>query len=155
MRLRHATTLVVVTSLMLPALADAKILTVIKSRTKANPSISANGFLEFPKDFRITITSNKGAMRLSGSFATIQCSHGDNSKTKVTQLKGSPRLSKKIKPSMKHSQACFISVSVIGDRPGKITVKVEGKQRKQRNDPAAAVAEPEPTPEPAPEVPAT
>lgn len=152
MRLRHATTLVVVTSLMLPVVADAKILTVIKSRTKANPAISASGFLEFPKDFRVTVTANKSGMRLAGSFATVQCSHGDKSKTKSVQIKGTPRVTKKFKPSMKHSQACFVSISVIGDRPGKVTVKLEGKQRKQENKPPAAAVSPEP--EPTPEVPA-
>jgi hypothetical protein len=140
MRLRPAAALAVTFALILPSFAFAKVLTEVRSQTKSTPTISASGFLEFPKQFRVTITSNKGGMKVAGSFAAVNCSHGEHSKTKYTPFKGSPRINKRIKPSMKHSQACFVSLSIVGDRPGTLKVKLTGTKRKGEASSAASAA---------------
>jgi hypothetical protein len=143
MRLRYFTTLGVAGALALgavalPGVASGKLLTEVTSKTKSNPSISGSAFLEFPKHFRIVITASKHQTQLGGSIASVQCSHGENAKTKSIAIKGKPKVNKKVKPSMKHAQACFISVTVQGDRPGRIKLRIEGDKRKSGNDTAAA-----------------
>ena len=150
MLFRRAIASALLLALIVPVFASAKTLTTVRSRTEANPSLSASGFLEVPKEFRVTITASK-RMDLDGSTVTASCSKNDNSKTKIVVIKGKPRLSKKFKPSFKNADACFIGMSIVGDRPGRLTVKLTGTKRKlHKQKPVAAAPAPEPAPVPEP-----
>lgn len=150
MLFRRAIFLGVLLALLVPAFASAKVLTTVSGKFDANPSLSASGFLEFPKEFRVTVTSNKN-MDLDGSTVTASCSKGDDSKTKVVVVKGKPRVSKKFKPSFKNATICFISMSIVGDKPGRLRVKLTGTKRKLHKD--KPVKTPAPAPDPVPEYP--
>jgi acyl-coenzyme A thioesterase PaaI-like protein len=152
-RFRLALVFALALALAVPLFASAKVLTVVRSRTDANPSISASGFLETPKSFRVTVTSSKN-MSLNGSTVSLNCSHGDHSKTRIVVIRGKPRQSKRIKPSMKHSQACFVSMSIVGDKPGRLTARLTGTKRHvKKPKPVAAAPTPDPVPDPAPTTP--
>jgi hypothetical protein len=135
--------------LVLPAFASAKTLTVVRSKTDANPSISASGFLERPKQFRVVITANK-RMDLDGSTVTASCGKGNHSKTKVVVIRGKPRLNKSFKPAFKNADACFITMSIVGDKPGRLTLRLTGTKRKLHKQKPVSAPTPAPVPEPVP-----
>lgn len=139
-------------ALLVPAFASAKTLTTVRSKFEANPLLSASGFLQHPKQFKVTVTSNKN-MDLDGSTVTAACNKGTDSKTKVVVIKGKPKVRKKFKPSFKNADACFISMSITSDRPGRITVKLAGTKRKLHKP--KPVKTPAPVPEPDPYPPST
>lgn len=140
---RSTIVLALVAALALPAFASAKVLTSVRTKTEANAGVNASGFLVNPKDFRIRVNAS-GNMKINGSVASIQCSRGEQSKTKFISLKGKGSLNKKVRPSLKDSNSCFVNISIVGDEPGRIKVRLIGRERK--------VPEPDPVAAPAPDV---
>lgn len=149
MLFRRAIIFALLAALLVPAFASAKTLTTVRSKFDANPLLSASGFLQHPKQFRVTITSSK-RMDLDGSTVTASCSKGTDSKTKVVVIKGKPKVSKKFKPAFKNADACFISMAVTGDRPGRLTIKLTGTKRKLHKPKPVKTPAPEPVPDPYP-----
>jgi hypothetical protein len=129
MRLRLVVFLTVLCAFLAPAFASAKLLTRVESQTKANPGITASAFMVTPDEFKVIITSNKKKMKITGSNASVQCSKTDDTKIKFVPLRGKPRVSKTIQPSVKRADACFLNLSIVGDRPGKIEVRIKGDKR--------------------------
>lgn len=141
MRFRTAAVLALALTVAVPAFASAKVLTSVRSKTEANPGLNASGFLSFPKDFRIRINTS-GGMKLNGSVASIQCNRGEETKTKFVGIKGKRRINKKVRPTLKDSDACFVNMSIVGDQPGRIKVRLIGRERKiPAPDPVAAPPE--------------
>ncbi len=137
MLLRLATTLAVALALAVPAFASAKQLASVRSKTEADARVSASGFLTTPKEFEITISASRG-MKITGSVASIQCGRGERSRTKFIGLRGKPRINKKIRPSLKEANSCFVNLSIVGDRPGRLRVRLTGEQRRVPESPRPA-----------------
>lgn len=128
MRLRHVIVLALAFALLVPTYAQAKVLASVRTKTESNPSVSTSGFLRFPKDFRVRIDASKN-MKVDGSIVRVLCNKGNDSNTKFVRVKGKPRINKKIKPTPKHATACFLTLSILGDRPGRLRVKLTGSKR--------------------------
>lgn len=139
MRFRSATILVLLMGLAVPAIAPAKVLTTARTKTEANPSLNASGFLTFPKDFRLRVSAS-GNMKINGSVVTIQCNRGETTRTKFIGLSGKNRVNKKIRPSLKDPNACSVFVSVVGDEPGRLRIRLTGRDQPPPEPPAETPA---------------